>query len=151
MRLFLLPISTRRSLIYCQKRVPTSAAQITWLNNPVEKATTKGSATWLEWEKYKAGWRKKVTVYGNKLFQRVPFEEWALKSIPPLTAKRRDEELKEKIKSRVEYPRSLVEPEAVQKALQDYGSDDRQSYHKKWFWGSVIGMPLSAPFMLIPV
>ena len=151
MRLFLLQISTQRSLIYCQKRIPTSPSQITWLNNPVEKATRKGSETWLEWEKYKDGWRKKVTVYGNKLFQRLPFEEWALKSVPPLTAKRRDEELRGKIKSRVGYPKSLLKPEAVQKALQDYGSDDRQRYHKKWFWGSILGMPVSAPFALIPV
>lgn len=151
MRLFLLPISTRRSLIYCQKRIPTSPGQFTWLNNPIEKATTKGAETWLGWEKYKTGWRKKVTVYGNKLFQRLPFEEWGLKSIPPLTAKRRDEELQGRIKSRVEYPESLLKQEAVQEALQKYGGDERQSFHKKWFWLSVLGMPLSAPCALIPV
>lgn len=151
MRLFLLPISTRRSLIYCQKRIPASPGQITWLNNPLEKATTKGSETWLNWEKYKDGWRKQVTVYGNKLFQRLPFEEWALKSVPPLTAKRKEEELLGKIKSRVEYPGSLLKQEAAQDALREYGSDDRQNYHRKWFWLSVLGMPLSAPFVVIPM
>ena len=151
MRLFLLPISTRRSLIYCQKGIASSPRQLTWLNNPVEKVTTRGSETWLEWEKSKDGWRKKVTVYGNKLFQRLPFEEWGLKSVPPLTAKRKEEELQGKIKSHVEYPESLLKPEEVQEALQKYGSNDRQSYHRKWFWGSVIGMPLSAPAALVPM
>ncbi|KAL8786964.1 MAG: hypothetical protein Q9195_007976 [Heterodermia aff. obscurata] len=151
MRLFLLPISTRRSLIYCQKGIASSPRQLTWLNNPVEKATTRGSETWLEWEKYKEGWRKKVTVYGNKLFQRLPFEEWGLKSVPPLTAKRKEEGLQGKIKSHVEYPKSLLRQEAVREALQKYGSNERQNYHRKWFWGSVIGMPLSAPAALVPV
>ena len=95
--------------------------------------------------------KKRITVYGNKLFKRLPFEEWGLKSVPPLRAKRKEEELQGKIKSQVEYPQSLLKQEAVQEALEQYGSNERQQYHRKWFWGSVIGMPLSTPVGIIPM
>ena len=103
------------------------------------------------WEKYEKGWQKKVTVYGNKLFQRLSYEEWGLKSVPPLSAERRAEELAGKTKSIVEYPGSSLKPAEVRDLLQKYGSGARQSYHRKWFWGSIIGMPISAPVALIPV
>ena len=151
MRLFLLPVSTRRSLIYCQKRTTESSGRLSWWSNPVQKITLKSSETWLGWEKYNKGWRKQVTVYGNKLFQRLPYEEWGLKSIPTLTAKRKREELEGKITSHLEYPGNLLDSEAAQKALQDYGSDARQSFHRKWFWLSCLGAPFTFPFAAIPV
>ena len=151
MRLFLLPISTRRSLIYCQQGINLSPRQLTWAHNPVEKATAKGSETWLQWEKAESGWKKKVTVYGNKLFQRLPFEEWGLKSVPLLTDERKEEELLGKVKSHVVYPESLLKQEAVQEALRKYGSNEKQRFHQKWFWGSVMGMPLTMPAALVPV
>lgn len=146
MRLFLLPISTRQSLIYCQKRsrLPGQATYI-------DRVTSKASERWMLWEKYEKGWQKKVTVYGNKLFQRLSYEEWGLKSVPPLSAKRRAEELEGKRKSTVQYPGSLLKPEEVNNILQRYGSDAKQSYHSQWFWGTVIGMPFTAPVALIPV
>ena len=51
----------------------------------------------------------------------------------------------------VEYPEALLAPEKVQDALRKYGSDERQGFHTKWLWGSIIGMPISAPVALIPV
>ena len=146
MRLFLLPLSTRQSLIYCQKR-----SRLPGQNTYLDRVTSKASETWMKWEKHEKGWQKRVTVYGNKLFQRLPFEEWGLKSIPPLSAKRRAEELEGKTKSTVDYPRSLLKPAEVERIIQDYGSDARQGYHRKWLWGSIIGMPITFPFGLIPM
>ena len=128
-----------------------SPEKLTWFKNPIEKITARGSEVWLYWEKKPRGVKKRITIYGNKLFQRLPFEEWGLKSVPPLWAKRKEEELQGKIKSHVEYPQSLLKQEAVQKALKQYGSNERQQYHRKWFWGSVIGMPLSTPAAIIPM
>lgn len=103
MRLFLLPVSTRQSLIYCQKRsrLPNQTTYI-------DRVTSKASEKWMEWDKYEKGWQKKVTVYGNKLFQRLPFEEWGLKSVPPMSVERRKEELAGEKKFIVEYPGSLL-------------------------------------------
>lgn len=147
MRLYLLPISTKQSLIYCQRINRQLSNQQSFL----DKITRKASTTWLGWEKADKGWKKKVTTYGNKLFQRLPHEEWGLKSIPPLSARRKAEELEGKEKVQVEYPKSSIEPDAVERALKTFGAKERQAFHLKWLYGSIIGMPISAPFALIPM
>ncbi|KAI9865757.1 MAG: hypothetical protein M1824_000017 [Vezdaea acicularis] len=87
MRLFLVPVSKHRTLIYCQRLKVSSAERESYAN----RISAKAAQTWLQWEKSETGWKKKVTNYGNKALQRIAFEEWGLKSIPPLTAKRKEE------------------------------------------------------------
>lgn len=147
MRLFLLPISTRQSLVYCQRSNIKLSEKATLL----DKAATKGANIWLKWEKKESGWQKKVTSYGNKLFQRLPYAEWGLKSIPPLSERRKRDEVEAKEEVRVEYPGAFIDSREVHDALQRLGSKDRQRFHTKWLWGSIIGMPISAPVALLPV
>ncbi|KAL9027914.1 MAG: hypothetical protein Q9196_003635 [Gyalolechia fulgens] len=147
MRLFLLPISSQRSLIYCQRL----NRQITSRTTIGDKITTKASETWLKWEKADKGWKKKVTAYGNKLFARIPYEEWGLKSVPPLSKRRGDEELIGGTEVTVVFPGSVISEDGVEEALRNYAGDERQAFHTKWMWGSIIGMPVSAPIALIPV
>ena len=147
MRLFLLPISTRRSLIYCQRLNKQPSSEITF----ADRITSRASATWLKWEKAERGWQKKVTAYGNRLFETIPHEEWGLKSIPSLNQRRRDEELQGKEEVQVEFPRTILDEEGAQAALRKYATEERQGYHTKWMWGSIIGMPISAPVALVPV
>ena len=90
MRLFLLPISTRRTLIFCE-RVPSILAPGATKPPLADRIITKSSAVWTGWEKAEKGWQKKVTEYGNALFRRIPFEEWGLKTLPPATKKRLEE------------------------------------------------------------
>ena len=82
MRIFLLPISTRRTLIYCERiqsqlngsHQPAPAYSI---GSITDKIVNKANATWAEWENAEKGWKKKLTVYGNDLvFSRIAFEEW---------------------------------------------------------------------------
>lgn len=117
----------------------------------MDKAATKGANIWLKWEKKESGWQKKVTSYGNKLFQRLPYAEWGLKSIPPLSERRKRDEVEGKEEVRVEYPGAFIDSREVHDALQRLGSKDRQKFHTKWLWGSIIGMPISAPVALLPV
>ena len=147
MRLFLLPISTRQSLIYCQRRQLQLSEKSTFL----DRVATRGANLWLNWEKKESGWQKKVTSYGNKLFQRLPYAEWGLKSIPPLSARRRQDEIEGKEEVRIEYPAAYIGSAEVHDAMQKLGSKDRQRFHNKWLWGSIIGMPISAPVALLPV
>ncbi|KAF2503317.1 hypothetical protein BU16DRAFT_449143 [Lophium mytilinum] len=149
MRLFLLPISTRRTLIYCERMHEKLASERSYL----DKITNKANETWALWEKDSksiANWKKTVTVYGNKAFKRIPFEEWGLKTVPALTAKRRKLELEGKEKVEVIFPRRFVHEERVPGILRQLATE-RQALHKKRMIGSIAAMPFSAPFMLIPV
>ena len=147
MRLFLLPISTRQSLIYCQQLNQQLSTEITY----VDKITTKASNTWLNWEKKEKGWQKRITSYGSKLFQRLPYQEWSLKSIPPLRARRRSDEIEGIKEISLEFPDGLMNPRRVRDALAMYGSNEKQAFHSNRMWWSIIGMPISAPVALIPV
>ncbi|RDW79610.1 hypothetical protein BP6252_04248 [Coleophoma cylindrospora] len=146
MRLFLFPISTRRTLIYCQRLNVTTSEQQTLL----DKGTSRAAALWSSWEKKESGWQKKVVDYGNKALQRIPYEEWGLKSIPPLSARRKEEELSGKEKVEVSFPGSLIPEATITDLLRKLGTE-RQSLHKKRMMWSFVGMPISAPIALIPV
>ncbi|KAL8910641.1 MAG: hypothetical protein Q9171_004096 [Xanthocarpia ochracea] len=135
MRLFLLPVSTRRSLIYCQRLNNQLSSEITY----ADKITTRASNTWLRWERAERGWQKKITSYGNKLFEKIPHEEWGLKSIPPLSSRRKDEELEEKKQVEVVFPGSVIREEKVKAALQAFAGDKRQGFHTKWMWATRSG------------
>ncbi|KAL8744561.1 MAG: hypothetical protein Q9190_003196 [Brigantiaea leucoxantha] len=148
MRLFLLPISSRRTLIHCQRLNQLTSSTPTI----ADRATSYASKTWLKWEKGEKGWQKRVTAYGNKLFEQIPHEEWGLKSVPPLSQRRRDEELKGKDGGvKVEFPGRLIPEEKVWESLRWFAGKERQGFHTKWMWGSILGMPVTAPVALVPV
>ena len=144
MRFFLLPVSTKRSLIYCQR----SSQQSPQTQSLLDKLTTKASATWISWEKSNNGVLRKVTSYGNKLFQRLPYEEWSLKSVPPLSTRRKVSDSQEA--QFIEYPKSFIKQESVYSCLQSFAARERQAFHTKWLWASAAGMPISAPLAIVP-
>lgn len=149
MRLFLLPISTRRTLIYCERAAPN-------LTTPGAKAPiadriiNKTSQTWTTWERAEKGWQKKVTEYGNALFRRIPFEEWGLKTLPPATKSKLQEVDDGKMKFECLFPGRFMDGSKVGGVLEKLGKE-RQGLHKRKMWSSVAWMPVSAPFTLVPV
>ncbi|KAL8975504.1 MAG: hypothetical protein Q9197_000242 [Variospora fuerteventurae] len=147
MRLFLLPISTRSSLIYCQRLNNQLSSKTTF----ADKITARVSGVWLKWEKAEKGWQKKVTSYGNRLFQTIPHEEWGLKSIPPISKRRSEEELLDKEHVDLVFPASVINEREVTEALRRYAGDERQAFHTRWMWGAIAGMPITAPVALLPV
>jgi hypothetical protein len=149
MRLFLLPISTRRTLIYCERLQPTLAPG----QKPpyLDRLLNKTSETWTKWESADKGWQKQVTNYGNQLFRRIPFEEWGLKTLPPLT-KTREKEMIEtgRLRFDVLFPRKFMRESAVLGTLERLATE-RQALHKNKLWQSVALMPVTIPFALVPV
>ncbi|KAG4028890.1 hypothetical protein MFRU_018g00030 [Monilinia fructicola] len=146
MRLYLLPISTRRTLIYCQRLNVTTTSEVSLL----DKTTTKANNLWASWEKKDSGWQKKVVDFGNNALKRIPYEEWGLKSVPPLSKRRREEELGGKEKVEVSFPSTFLPNERVSEVLRTLGTE-RKQLHKARLWASIIGMPIVAPFALVPV
>lgn len=146
MRLILLPISTRRTLIYCQKLNVATNSQAGLVN----KITQKAAKTWADWENKEKGWQKKVTEYGNKALQKIPYEEWSLKSIPPLSAKRKQEKLGERKVIDVMFPGTVFGKTEMTSVLEKLATE-RTGLHKSRLIYSIIGMPISAPFMLVPM
>lgn len=146
MRLFLLPISTRRTLIYCQRlNVTTTEKQ-----GLLDKGTAKAANLWASWEKKDSGWQKRVVTWGNQALKRIPYEEWGLKSIPPLSSRREEHELSGKEKVEVLFPATFMREESISEVLRTLGTE-RQAIHRKKLVYSIIGMPLVAPFALVPV
>jgi len=146
MRIFLIPISTRRALIYCQRIEKKPVADLSY----VEKAAKKGAETWAKWEAAKGGWQKKLTEYGNRALQRIPYEEWGLKSFPPASSQIQAEELIANKKFPVYYPGNIMKHEDVPKVMARLAKERKQLHWNRFTW-SLIGIPFSLPFGLIPV
>lgn len=146
MRLFLLPISTRRTLIYCQRTNDKAVADTGLL----QKIINKVPQTWAQWEAAKSGWKKTVTTYGNQGLQRIPYQEWGLKSFPPLNDETRAEELSNNKKFEIIFPGNIIQREDVPKIMRRLASERKQLHWKRFMW-SLIGMPFAIPFGLIPV
>jgi Mitochondrial K+-H+ exchange-related len=146
MRIFLLPISTRQALIYCQK----SARQSTAPPSLADRITKKATETWAKWEDADRGWQKTIVKYGNAGLQRIPFQEWGLKSFPPAKAKLQAEYLANNRKFDVYFPGNVMRREDVPKTLLRMAKE-RKQLHWQRFIGSMVAMPITIPFALIPV
>lgn len=149
MRLFLLPISTRRTLIYCERVAPSLAPGAT--KPPLaDRIINKSSSVWTSWEKAEKGWQKKVTEYGNALFRRIPFEEWGLKTLPPAHKGKLEEVDSGRLKFECLYPGKFLEGSRVGGVLQKL-AEERQGLHKRKLLTTVAWMPVTIPFAAVPV
>ncbi|KAJ6013588.1 hypothetical protein N7540_008179 [Penicillium herquei] len=146
MRLFLIPISTRRALIYSRPLIKDIPKELSYF----DRATTKVAAQWAKWEEAEKGWQKHLVTWGNRVQQRIPFEEWGLRSIPPLKNQQRIDEAHGTKKIDVLYPGNAVHLDKLSSVLGTIATE-RQQFHQKMARRCVIIAPFLAPFGLIPV
>lgn len=146
MRLFLIPISTRRALIYSR---PLSK-ELSRESSITDRITSKAAETWAKWEEADKGWRKHLVVWGNRVQQQIPFEEWGLKSIPALHAQRNLDKSNEEKMVDVLFPGNAIRAQKVHSILQKMATE-RQDLHRKRMWWSLVIAPLTAPIGLIPL
>ena len=146
MRLFLIPISTRRALIYARPLRRDAAKELSLL----DRATSKAAGTWAQWEEAESGWKKHLVTWGNRVQQRIPFEEWGLKSIPSLKQQRRIDQSHGTKQINVLYPANAIRRENIPQMLRKIATE-RQEFHRKQMWWNLGLSPLTAPFAIIPV
>ena len=143
MRFFLVPISTKRAFVYCR-------APKTIKTGYLDRATTKAADLWASWEKADKGWKKQLVSYGHVILQRIPYEEWGLKSIPPLNESRQIQEAQQKQKIDVMFPKNAIKSDAVLGILRQLGTERQELHRRRMLW--CIGIaPLTAPIAIIPV
>ncbi|KAL2874144.1 hypothetical protein SGCOL_010629 [Colletotrichum sp. CLE4] len=146
MRLYLLPITTSRTLLYSQRlNIATTNQQ-----GLADKVGKRAAKLWAGWEAKEIGWQKKVVSYGNYALRRIPYEEWGLKSVPPISARRKDEELKGKEKIELVFPDTIIPTKQAEQVVRTLAAE-RDALHKRKLIWCLIGMPISAPFALVPV
>ncbi|OAA68437.1 hypothetical protein SPI_00632 [Niveomyces insectorum RCEF 264] len=172
MRLFLLPVSTRRTLLYCERLGDLSGQQQTLM----DKAQTRAARLWANWEKKPAGsWQQRVVTYGNAGLRRIALEEWGLKSVPSLSSRRRAEaaaaaaaastaQSQDEVGSgplkpngaptaslvEVVYPPSVISSEDAPRVLRRLGTE-REALHRQRLIWCFVGMPITAPIAIIPL
>lgn len=140
MRIFLLPISTRRALIYCEKQPPSSKTSY------ADWAINKASTTWADLEKAPKGWKKSLVNLGNGIFRRIPFEEWGLKTLPSYSKST----VENAAVTKVLFPGRFLEEGKVPGLLARIATE-RQKLHKQRMGWSIVGMPLTIPVAILPV
>lgn len=117
----------------------------------IDRGTIRAAKLWADWETKDSGWRKKVVDWGNKALKKIPYEEWGLKSIPPLSARRQAEELEAgQATVEVSFPSGVIPVNEVSELLWRLGTE-RESLHKSRMVYCFIGMPITAPVALLPV
>ena len=148
MRLFLLPISTRRTLIYSDRATrnlkPGQKPPL------IERVTNKAAELWASYERAPSGWKKKLTTYGNLVLRRIPYEEWGLKTIPSLSKKRKETKLSKQEKVEVLFPGQFLSENRVPEVLRQLAVERQPLHRKRMIW-SLIGAPLTLPFALVPI
>lgn len=141
MRLFLLPVSTRRTLIYCER----IQEQLNGAKPSIhDRVVNKANETWTSWEKSETKWKLRLTEYGNRIFNRIDYREWGLKTLPHTLNKDSFSTIE------VLYPSNFLKGDRIPSILKAIATE-RQGLHQKNMYLSVAAMPLTIPVGLLPV
>ncbi|GAA5963989.1 hypothetical protein JCM3765_007829 [Sporobolomyces pararoseus] len=133
------------------------------------KATDKAADMWAGLGRGKEGsWKKRSYDFGEKMMDKIEFEEWALKSIDTnlapkpwkrLTGQTSDSNtststttLKSSMYEPVEliYPQSLMKDKELLEQLEKQ-LKHREPHHRRAMWKCLILAPFTTPFALLPV
>ncbi|ANB15704.1 hypothetical protein AWJ20_3343 [Sugiyamaella lignohabitans] len=172
MRLIVVPLSVKTSMVYCQKLALPAARQTPRID---DKLVARAAKTWGEWQKSDSKLKKTIISWANIALERISYEEWSLKTIPAQSSiKRKVVEANSKVNESdphhvthaefekhelensdlesipVIFPSSILDRHQVTSRLQALASRGI-NHHTKYMWMSAIGAPLTLPVALLPV
>lgn len=136
---------------------PERSKVAVWISKATNKATE-------QWEKLgnapKGNWKHKIYMTGEKMMDRIEYEEWLLKALdastaPKIPTRRRKEEEKLPLDEDhtvvpLYYPPSLVSAQHLEQNLKAM-LEHRAPHHDKLMKRSFLLMPVTIPFGLLPV
>lgn len=161
MRIFYLPISGTRQLIYCQKLDTPLVHAKPQLD---DRLAVRLSHAFDRFAQSPTKWKRTVTYWVDKLLDTVPFEEAGLKTVPPRHNRMRqladgthisEREAIRTGKVRELMPVPLIYPSrldfgAVQETIRADALTALKTHRKQMVW-CVAGLPLTLPLALNPV
>ncbi|KWU45218.1 hypothetical protein RHOSPDRAFT_25285 [Rhodotorula sp. JG-1b] len=145
----------------------------------LNKSIDKAADLWAGLGKAKDGsMKRKIYTFGERMMDRIEYEEWALKAIDPalapkLTGSRsaapapqkgdaadaqgkqprevvRLFSLSERLRVELLYPAGLLNDKALVDSLKSL-LEHREPHHRSAMWKCLLVSPLTAPFALIPI
>lgn len=152
-----IPITTHRAFVYCRHQKALTGNKPS-LNS---KVTEWGHRAWSKLESSELKVNVKTVEIVNKLLEKIPWEETCLRSVPSQSSIVRElchiEGAKEAEEKRgsykpipVYYPSSLIPETTIFNQLSAYAKDG-YSRHLKYLVYSLLGIPLTIPFILLPL
>ncbi|OBZ69008.1 hypothetical protein A0H81_11034 [Grifola frondosa] len=124
-------------------------------NTWVKWATTKSAELWAGLGRAQEGsWKRKAFLYGERIIDRLDFEELALKSLDPSLGPKIGHFTNPDVKAKPTPVIPLIyPPSACISPLPHLRSllEKRTPRHKKGFYIWMLAAPLTTPFMLIPI
>ncbi|WAQ87964.1 hypothetical protein PtA15_9A88 [Puccinia triticina] len=173
-RLIALPLSKRsNSLIYfyaqqlpsldqqSDHKSPSKTSQSSPISPSalIRKLTDTGTKQWNKLADSAHGsWKSKIYNTGERMMDKIPFEEWALKSIdpPPIPSKIPSPETGSKGEDEPSqviellYPGSLCVERELMSGLQRTMAES-EPYHRKWMKLNIVLSPLTLPCAIVPL
>lgn len=170
MRITYLPLNRQRTFLFCQNITLPSVRKTPRVD---EKMVAKAQKVWHDFETSDKNWKKTIVRWSNTLLERIPYEEWCLRTIPSIAKYQRQIKhqfqdeldskhidptnvLQEKVDAEVLEPVKLCFPtnvlsfEQAQGQLRDI-TDKALGFHKKRAIWLLILLPFTTPIALIPV
>ncbi|GAA5997600.1 Mrx19p [Rhodotorula paludigena] len=131
----------------------------------LNRAIGKAADLWAGLGKADGGWKRKTYDLGERMMDRIEYEEWALKAIDPalapklLSSRSSSSDLPSKPaqggqpEKEVEllYPPSLLQDEQALVAALKEQLDHREPHHRSAMWRCLLLSPLTWPFAIIPI
>lgn len=152
-----IPITTHKAFVYCRHQKALTGSRPS-LNS---KAVEWGHRAWSKLEKSNLKVNIKTVQFVNKLLAKIPWEETCLRSVPSQNSIVRElcnaQDAKGvKVKEAsykpipVYYPSSMIPETTISSQLSTYAKDGC-SKHLKYLVYSLLGIPLTIPFIIVPL
>ncbi|GAA5871764.1 hypothetical protein JCM1840_003994 [Sporobolomyces johnsonii] len=173
LKLFALPLSRPQAskpplfLLHAHRPPPASSSS----SSPdasqlpiLKRVEHKAADMWAGLGKGKEGsWKRRSYVLGERLMDKIEYEEWALKAIDPAFAPKpwrripssSPKEGSSTSSSKDEpvdliYPPSLLEEQALLDSLKKQ-LENREPHHRRAMWRCLLLSPLTWPFAIVPI